>query len=160
VRRRLERGLTLLASIAATAPFIGLLGTVWSIYRALEKLALADHATAGGVIGPVGESLIMTALGLGVAIPAVLGYNLLGRLVRDLADDLDGFAHDLHAWACGLEGAVLPSATPLDPPGGGPATAAPLETPGGVSAAAAAGITADDPDVPATVGDPTPRRHT
>ncbi|WP_414443905.1 MotA/TolQ/ExbB proton channel family protein [Burkholderia sp. 22PA0106] len=98
-QRRLEFGLVLLASIASTAPFVGLLGTVWGIYHALGSIAESGQAQIGSVAGPVGEALIMTAFGLVVAIPAVLAYNMLGRLVRQLIEDLDGFARDLHAFA-------------------------------------------------------------
>jgi biopolymer transport protein ExbB len=100
-QRRLEFGLVLLASIASTAPFVGLLGTVWGIYHALGSIAASGQAQIGSVAGPVGEALIMTAFGLVVAIPAVLAYNMLGRLVRQLVEDLDGFARDLHAFAGG-----------------------------------------------------------
>uniref|UniRef100_UPI00197D5D49 MotA/TolQ/ExbB proton channel family protein n=1 Tax=Burkholderia sp. Ac-20379 TaxID=2703900 RepID=UPI00197D5D49 len=100
-QRRLEFGLVVLASIASTAPFVGLLGTVWGIYHALGSIAESGQAQIGSVAGPVGEALIMTAFGLVVAIPAVLAYNVLGRLVRQLAEDLDGFARDLHAFAGG-----------------------------------------------------------
>ncbi|WP_028216202.1 MotA/TolQ/ExbB proton channel family protein [Paraburkholderia oxyphila] len=104
-QRRLEFGQVLLASIGSTAPFVGLLGTVWGIYHALGSIATSGQAMIENVAGPVGEALIMTAFGLVVAIPAVLAYNVLGRLVRQLGDDLDGFAHDLHAYACAPEGA-------------------------------------------------------
>ncbi len=96
--QRLERGLTVLASIGATAPFVGLLGTVWGIYHALTNLSSAGTAQIDKLAGPVGEALIMTGLGLLVAIPAVLAYNGLGRLNRISLSDLDGFAHDLQAY--------------------------------------------------------------
>ncbi|MEX3954486.1 MotA/TolQ/ExbB proton channel family protein [Trinickia sp. EG282A] len=99
-RRRLEFGHVLLASIGSTAPFVGLLGTVWGIYHALTSIAASGQAVIENVAGPVGEALIMTAFGLVVAIPAVLGYNILGRLQRQLSEDLDGFARDLHAYVC------------------------------------------------------------
>ncbi|PXW29253.1 MotA/TolQ/ExbB proton channel family protein [Paraburkholderia caballeronis] len=99
-QRRLEFGQVLLASIGSTAPFVGLLGTVWGIYHALGSIAASGQAQIENVAGPVGEALIMTAFGLVVAIPAVLAYNVLGRLARQLSDDLDGFAHDLHAYVC------------------------------------------------------------
>jgi biopolymer transport protein ExbB len=99
-QRRLEFGQVLLASIGSTAPFVGLLGTVWGIYHALGSIAASGQAQIENVAGPVGEALIMTAFGLVVAIPAVLAYNVLGRLARQLSDDLDGFAHDLHAYLC------------------------------------------------------------
>lgn len=92
---RLEAGLTLLASIGATAPFVGLLGTVWGIYHALSALAASGQVQIDQLVGPVGEALIMTAFGLMVAIPAVLAYNGLQRAVRLTQAELDGFAHDL-----------------------------------------------------------------
>ena len=99
-QRRLEFGQVLLASVGSTAPFVGLLGTVWGIYHALGSIAASGQAMIENVAGPVGEALIMTAFGLVVAIPAVLAYNVLGRLVRQLSEELDGFAHDLHAYVC------------------------------------------------------------
>jgi biopolymer transport protein ExbB len=100
-QRRLEFGQVLLASVGSTAPFVGLLGTVWGIYHALVSIAASGQAMIENVAGPVGEALIMTAFGLVVAIPAVLAYNVLGRLVRQISEELDGFAHDLHAYVCG-----------------------------------------------------------
>jgi biopolymer transport protein ExbB len=94
---RLESGLTLLASIGATAPFVGLLGTVWGIYHALVNIASSGSLSIDKVAGPVGEALIMTAFGLGVAIPAVLGYNSFARANRLVIARIDGFAHDLHS---------------------------------------------------------------
>ncbi|HDR9269718.1 MotA/TolQ/ExbB proton channel family protein [Burkholderia vietnamiensis] len=99
-QRRLEFGQVLLASIGSTAPFVGLLGTVWGIYHALGSIAVSGQAQIENVAGPVGEALIMTAFGLVVAIPAVLAYNILGRLVRQLTEELDGFARDLHVFVC------------------------------------------------------------
>ena len=99
-QRRLEFGQVLLASVGSTAPFVGLLGTVWGIYHALVSIAASGQAMIENVAGPVGEALIMTAFGLVVAIPAVLAYNVLGRLVRQISEELDGFAHDLHALRC------------------------------------------------------------
>ena len=93
---KLEVGLTLLATVGATAPFVGLLGTVWGIYRALIRIGASGQADIGAVAGPVGEALIMTAIGLGVAIPAVLSYNFFVRINRGLNNKLDTFAHDLH----------------------------------------------------------------
>lgn len=95
---RLEGGLTLLASIGATAPFVGLLGTVWGIYHALAAVSFSGTVQIDKIAGPVGEALIMTALGLVVAIPAVLAYNGLGRMNRVTLAELDGFAHDLHSY--------------------------------------------------------------
>jgi biopolymer transport protein ExbB len=97
VSSRLEAGLTLLASVGATAPFVGLLGTVWGIYHALAAVSLAGTVQIDKVAGPVGEALIMTALGLTVAIPAVLSYNAFTRVNRVTLAELDAFAHDLHA---------------------------------------------------------------
>jgi biopolymer transport protein ExbB len=99
-QRRLEFGHVLLASVGSTAPFVGLLGTVWGIYHALGSIAASGQAMIENVAGPVGEALIMTAFGLVVAIPAVLAYNVLGRMQRHLSEELDGFAHDLHAFVC------------------------------------------------------------
>lgn len=95
---RLSHGLALLASIGSTAPFVGLFGTVWGIYHAL--LAISDAGSAGldKVAGPVGEALIMTAFGLVVAIPAVLGYNALVRGNQFIIGKLNRFAYDLHAY--------------------------------------------------------------
>jgi biopolymer transport protein ExbB len=92
----LEDGLTVLATVGATAPFVGLLGTVWGIYNALIRIGATGQADIGAVAGPVGEALIMTAIGLAVAIPAVLGYNFFVRLNRGVNAKLDTFAHDLH----------------------------------------------------------------
>jgi biopolymer transport protein ExbB len=94
----LERGLTVLASIGSTAPFIGLFGTVWGIYHALTTISVTGAASIDKVAGPVGEALIMTAFGLFVAIPAVLAYNGFNRANRVELSELDGFAHDLHAY--------------------------------------------------------------
>lgn len=96
--RRVESGLTLLASIGATAPFVGLLGTVWGIYHALANVAAAGANQLDKVAGPVGEALIMTGAGLAVAIPAVLAYNAFNRVNRVTLAELDGFAHDLQAY--------------------------------------------------------------
>ncbi|THF56877.1 MotA/TolQ/ExbB proton channel family protein [Pseudothauera rhizosphaerae] len=95
---QLESGLTMLASIGSTAPFIGLFGTVWGIYHALVNISVSGMATLDKVAGPVGEALIMTAFGLFVAIPAVLAYNAISRANRLELSELDAFAHDLHAW--------------------------------------------------------------
>jgi biopolymer transport protein ExbB len=92
---KLQHGQVLLATVGATAPFVGLLGTVWGIYHALIGIASAGQVTIDKISGPVGESLIMTAAGLMVAIPAVLAYNVLGRAVARIEAELEGFARDL-----------------------------------------------------------------
>jgi biopolymer transport protein ExbB len=92
---KLQFGQVLLATVGSTAPFVGLLGTVWGIYHALSGIAVASQITIDKVAGPVGEALIMTAAGLAVAIPAVLGYNVYGRLIGRIEADLEGFARDL-----------------------------------------------------------------
>jgi biopolymer transport protein ExbB len=95
VLRKLQSGQVLLATVGAIAPFVGLLGTVWGIYHALISIAGAGQVSIDKIAGPVGESLIMTAAGLAVAIPAVLGYNILGRVIARIEADLEGFARDL-----------------------------------------------------------------
>jgi biopolymer transport protein ExbB len=95
VLHKLQSGQVLLATVGSTAPFVGLLGTVWGIYHALMGIAGAGQVSIDKISGPVGESLIMTAAGLAVAIPAVLGYNILGRFIGRIEADLEGFARDL-----------------------------------------------------------------
>lgn len=95
---RVEAGLTVLASVGSTAPFVGLFGTVWGVYHALVNIGMTGQGTLDKVAGPVGEALIMTALGLAVAIPAVLAYNASTRSNRMLLSRLDAFAHDLFAF--------------------------------------------------------------
>ena len=94
----LSSGLSVLASVGSTAPFVGLFGTVWGIYHALLNIGSSGQVGLGQVAGPVGEALIMTALGLAVAIPAVLGYNALLRQHKSIMARLGNFAHDLHAY--------------------------------------------------------------
>lgn len=94
----MQSGLSILASIGSTAPFVGLLGTVWGIYHALTNIGFTGQASIDKVAGPVGEALIMTAFGLCVAIPAVLGFNALVRGNRALLGRINRFAHDLHAY--------------------------------------------------------------
>lgn len=94
---RFESGLALLASVGSTAPFVGLFGTVWGVYHALVAIGMSGQGTLDKVAGPVGEALIMTALGLAVAIPAVLAYNAFVRSNRVVLAKLDAFAHDLFA---------------------------------------------------------------
>jgi biopolymer transport protein ExbB len=101
---KLQHGQVLLATVGATAPFVGLLGTVWGIYHALLGIASAGQVTIDKISGPVGESLIMTAAGLIVAIPAVLAYNVLNRALSRIEAELEGFARDLRE--LGSSGAV------------------------------------------------------
>jgi len=95
---RMENGLTVLATVGATAPFVGLFGTVWGVYHALVAIGMSGAGTLDKVAGPVGEALIMTGLGLAVAIPAVVGYNLLVRANRVTMSRLDAFAYELHTF--------------------------------------------------------------
>jgi biopolymer transport protein ExbB len=95
---RMEYGLTVLGSVASAAPFVGLFGTVWGIYHALVAIGISGAGTLDKVAGPVGEALIMTALGLAVAIPAVLAFNAFARYNRVTLAEVDGFAHDLFAF--------------------------------------------------------------
>ncbi|WP_431037015.1 MotA/TolQ/ExbB proton channel family protein [Pseudomonas yamanorum] len=95
---KLQAGLAILASIGSTAPFVGLFGTVWGIYHALKVIGTSGDASLAQVAGPVGESLVMTAFGLFVAIPAVLGYNAIARHNKGAVHQLNRFAHDLHAF--------------------------------------------------------------
>lgn len=95
---RMQKGLSILASVGSTAPFIGLFGTVWGIYHALVGIAASGQSSIDKVAGPVGEALIMTAFGLAVAIPAVLGYNALVRSNKNLLTRLNRFAYQLHAY--------------------------------------------------------------
>jgi biopolymer transport protein ExbB len=95
---RMQSGLSILASIGSTAPFIGLFGTVWGIYHALVSIGVSGQAGIDKVAGPVGEALVMTAFGLAVAIPAVLGYNMLVRTNKGVLSQLNRFAHHLHAY--------------------------------------------------------------
>lgn len=111
--RELESGLSVLASVGATAPFVGLFGTVWGIYHALAAIGASGQASLDRVAGPVGEALVMTALGIAVAVPAVLAYNFLLRATRDLSRALDGFAQDLYAFAVeGSDAAAVRSPQP------------------------------------------------
>jgi biopolymer transport protein ExbB len=96
VHNRTQEGLAVLATVGSTAPFVGLFGTVWGIYNALVKIGVSGQASIDRVAGPVGEALIMTALGLAVAVPAVLGYNWLVRRNKVAMDDVRAFGSDLH----------------------------------------------------------------
>ena len=106
---RLQRGLAILASVGSVAPFVGLFGTVWGIYHALVSIGLNGSASIDKIAGPVGEALIMTAFGLIVAIPSVLGYNAINRGNRNIKNKLNRFAHQLHAYF--LMGSPLASST-------------------------------------------------
>jgi len=97
VQSRTQDGLAFLATVGSTAPFVGLFGTVWGIYHALTAIGIAGQASIDKVAGPVGEALIMTAFGLAVAVPAVLGYNWLIRRNKAAMDRVRGFGADLHA---------------------------------------------------------------
>ncbi|HQZ08054.1 MAG TPA: MotA/TolQ/ExbB proton channel family protein [Burkholderiaceae bacterium] len=103
VLHKLQFGQVLLATVGATAPFVGLLGTVWGIYHALLAISQAGQITIDKIAGPVGEALIMTAAGLAVAIPAVLAYNVLGRQIGRIEADLEGFARDLRELMLGQD---------------------------------------------------------
>lgn len=108
----LENGLTVLATVGATAPFVGLLGTVWGVYGALVSIGMSGAGTLDKVAGPVGEALIMTGLGLAVALPAVIGYNAFTRANRVTMARLDAFAHDLFSYlTTGAQVSQTPNAT-------------------------------------------------
>jgi len=97
IQSRMQEGLAVLATVGSTAPFVGLFGTVWGIYNALVKIGVSGQASIDKVAGPVGEALIMTAIGLAVAVPAVLGYNLLVRRNKALLEQISAFGAELHA---------------------------------------------------------------
>ena len=97
VQSRTQDGLAFLATVGSTAPFVGLFGTVWGIYHALTAIGIAGQASIDKVAGPVGEALIMTAIGLAVAVPAVLGYNWLIRRNKAAMEEVRSFGADLHA---------------------------------------------------------------
>jgi biopolymer transport protein ExbB len=113
VQSRMQDGLAVLATVGSTAPFVGLFGTVWGIYNALVKIGMSGQASIDKVAGPVGESLIMTAIGLAVAVPAVLGYNWLVRRNKIAMEEVQAFGADLHAVLLGT-GSGSGSATGLD----------------------------------------------
>jgi biopolymer transport protein ExbB len=101
VNSKLSGGLWFLATVGSASPFVGLFGTVWGIYHALIAIGIAGQASIDKVAGPVGEALIMTAIGLFVAVPAVMGYNWLLRRNKGLQDGLRNFASDVHAYLVG-----------------------------------------------------------
>ena len=124
IAARLGEGLAFLATVGSTAPFIGLFGTVVGIYRALIKIGASGQASIDAVAGPVGEALIMTALGLVVAVPAVLAYNWLVRRNKSIMEDLAAFTNDLHGYLMSA-GAVKPRMGPA--PKAAPGRTAPAE---------------------------------
>lgn len=103
ILNRYDGGLSVLASVGSTAPFIGLLGTVWGIYHALISITEKGQMSIAAVAGPIGEALVATAIGLFVAIPAVLGYNFFTRKNKIFARYLHNFAHDLHVYLINLK---------------------------------------------------------
>ncbi len=113
---RHQSGLTVLASVGSIAPFIGLFGTVWGIYHALMDIAATGSASLDVVAGPLGEALVATAAGLAAAIPAVLAYNAVNRFNRTQAQEMDAFAHDLHAYLTTGD-LVMSDAVPVAPAG-------------------------------------------
>ncbi len=113
VNSRLTGGLSILATVGSTAPFVGLFGTVWGIYNALISISMAGQASLDKIAGPIGEALIMTALGLFVAVPAVMGYNWLLRRNKDISDKMKYFSADLHSYL--VSGARIDSGTPATP---------------------------------------------
>jgi len=108
VQNRLQDGLAFLATVGSTAPFVGLFGTVWGIYHALTAIGIAGQASIDKVAGPVGEALIMTAMGLAVAVPAVLGYNWLVRRNKVVMESVRGFGSDMHAVLLGRKPEAKP----------------------------------------------------
>ena len=106
VQSHLQGGLAVLATVGSTAPFVGLFGTVWGIYHALTAIGIAGQASIDKVAGPVGEALIMTAIGLAVAVPAVLGYNWLVRRNKVAMEKIRAFSADIHALTMGATGKV------------------------------------------------------
>ena len=96
IASRMSDGLAFLATVGSTAPFVGLFGTVWGIYHALTAIGMSGNASIEKVAGPVGEALIMTAFGLAVAVPAVMGYNWLIRRNKSVMDRVKAFAGDVH----------------------------------------------------------------
>ncbi|HEX5181772.1 MAG TPA: MotA/TolQ/ExbB proton channel family protein [Allosphingosinicella sp.] len=129
IASRLSSGLALLATVGSTAPFVGLFGTVVGIYKALINIGMAGQASIDTVAGPVGESLIMTALGLAVAVPAVLSYNWLMRRNKAIIEDLARFANDLHGYMVS-GGSVKPQVV-VAAPRGAARPAAPAGAPAG-----------------------------
>jgi biopolymer transport protein ExbB len=104
VQASTQSGLAFLATVGSTSPFVGLFGTVWGIYHALTAIGISGQASIDKVAGPVGEALIMTAIGLAVAIPAVLGYNLLAKRSKAVMDEIRAFSEELNAVIIGSAG--------------------------------------------------------
>jgi biopolymer transport protein ExbB len=113
VNSKLSNGLAFLATVGSTAPFVGLFGTVVGILKALVAIGVSGQASIDKVAGPVGEALIMTAIGLFVAVPAVMGYNWLLRRNKGISESLRNFASDLHAYLVG--GARVSQGAPVVP---------------------------------------------
>jgi biopolymer transport protein ExbB len=128
IASKLSNGLALLATVGSTSPFVGLFGTVVGIYRALIKIGAAGQASIDAVAGPVGEALIMTALGLAVAVPAVLAYNWLQRRNKSIVEELARFSNDLHGYM--MSGGTV---KPVSAARGGTATATAGAKPGATS---------------------------
>jgi biopolymer transport protein ExbB len=145
---RLGEGLAFLATVGSTAPFIGLFGTVVGIYRALIKIGAAGQASISVVAGPVGEALIMTAIGLVVAVPAVLAYNWLQRRNKSIMEDLGAFTNDLHGFLMS-EGKVKPAFVNAAPAGKG-AAPQPAKVAGGTATAPSGSVTGTNATVSST----------
>jgi biopolymer transport protein ExbB len=148
ITSRLSSGLAFLATVGSTAPFVGLFGTVVGIYRALVKIGAAGQASIDTVAGPVGESLIMTALGLVVAVPAVLAYNWLIRRNKSIIEELARFANELHGYMMsgGAVRPTLPARGGATAAGARSATQPGAASPGGTTATGSAtGATASGP---------------
>lgn len=120
VHNRTQEGLAVLATVGSTAPFVGLFGTVWGIYNALVKIGASGQASIDRVAGPVGEALIMTALGLAVAVPAVMGYNWLVRRNKVAMDSVRAFGSDLHTVLLAAQATARQTAMPITAPETGP----------------------------------------
>jgi len=121
VNSRLQTGLSFLATTGSVSPFIGLLGTVWGIYNALIAISMEGQASLDKTAGPIGEALIMTAIGLAVAVPAVMGYNWLLRRNKDIIEKLRYFSADMHAYLVSgarVDTGGTPAARPAAPAAG------------------------------------------
>lgn len=116
VNNVLQGGLPWLATVGSTAPFVGLFGTVWGIYHALVAIGVSGQASIDKVAGPVGEALIMTAIGLAVAVPAVMGYNWLIRRNKEVQEELGNFTSDLHSFLVSGARVAVPAAAPAAAP--------------------------------------------